>query len=86
MGTVLTVENTMNLIGHTVGFSEVLQSNMGYTNIYWMVYTGSATRMYWLAQYRIVARAHTGTATDAWLHTEWPGMRSYVGSTTSIYW
>ena len=28
-GPVLTVENTMNLIGHTVAFSEVLQSNMG---------------------------------------------------------
>ena len=29
MGPVLTVENTMNLIGHTVAFSEVLQSTMG---------------------------------------------------------
>ena len=29
MGTVLTVENTMNLKGHTVAFSELLQSNVG---------------------------------------------------------
>ena len=29
MGPVLTVENTMNLIRHTVAFSEVLQSYMG---------------------------------------------------------
>lgn len=29
MGPILTVENTMNLTGHTVPFSEVLQSNMG---------------------------------------------------------
>ena len=29
MGPVLTVKNTMNLIGHTVAFSEVLQSNTG---------------------------------------------------------
>ena len=30
MGPVLTVENAMYLIDHTVAFSEVLQSNMGY--------------------------------------------------------
>ena len=29
MGPVLTLENTMNQISHTVAFSEVLQSNMG---------------------------------------------------------
>ena len=28
MGPVLTVENTMNLVGQTVAFSEVLQSNV----------------------------------------------------------
>ena len=29
MSLVLTVKNTMNLIGHPVAFSEVPQSNMG---------------------------------------------------------
>ena len=29
MGPVLTVENTMYLIGHTMALSELLQSNMG---------------------------------------------------------
>ena len=33
MGTVLTVENTMNLTGHKVAFLEVLQDKYGLSNI-----------------------------------------------------